>query len=59
MASFNNCIFGTRESVGLSTSPVNPEIAICVAVSGKGLTLLDLRMSLPADFLYDVSFEVF
>lgn len=33
-------------------------MAVSVAVNGKGLTLLDLRMPLPLDFVYDVSLSL-
>lgn len=43
----------------LATHPALPHLAACPAVNGRGITLLDLRMPLPLDFIYDVSAELF
>lgn len=55
LLAYDNCAYGGRERSGLATDPVCPNMAVSVAVNGKGLTLLDLRMPLPLDFVYDVS----
>jgi hypothetical protein len=55
LLAYDNCAFNGRDRTGLATDPVCPNMAVSVAVNGKGLTLLDLRMPLPLDFLYDVS----
>ncbi|XP_050692880.1 uncharacterized protein LOC126983809 [Eriocheir sinensis] len=38
----------------LATHPALPHLAACPAVNGRGITLLDLRMPLPLDFIYDI-----
>jgi len=52
---YDNCAASGRDRTGLATDPRSPNIAVSVAVNGKGLTLLDLRMPLPLDYVYDVS----
>lgn len=54
LLAYDNCAFGGRERSGLAADPVCPNMAVSVAVNGKGLTLLDLRMPLPLDFVYDL-----
>ena len=54
LVAYDNCAFSGRDRTGLATHPLCPNMAVCVAVNGKGLTLLDLRMPLPLDFIYDV-----
>ncbi|KAF4517462.1 hypothetical protein B566_EDAN004501 [Ephemera danica] len=54
MLAYDNCAFNGRDRTGLATDPICPNMAVSVAVNGKGLTLLDLRMPLPLDFLYDL-----
>lgn len=51
---YDNCAFSGRDRTGLAADPACPNIAVSVAVNGKGLTLLDLRMPLPLDFVYDL-----
>ncbi|CAB3368969.1 uncharacterized protein LOC135934438 [Cloeon dipterum] len=58
LLSYDNCAFNGRDRTGLATDPVCPNMAVSVAVNGKGLTLLDLRMPLPLDFLYDLHSSV-
>lgn len=54
LISYDNCAFNGRDRTGLAADPICPNMAVCVCVNGKGLTLFDLRMPLPLDFLYDV-----
>lgn len=55
LLAYDNCAFSGRDRTGLATDPLCPNMAVSVAVNGKGLTLLDLRMPLPLDFVHDVS----
>ncbi|KAE9532922.1 hypothetical protein AGLY_009350 [Aphis glycines] len=55
LLAYDNCAASGRDRTGLATDPTSPNIAVSVAVNGKGLTLLDLRMPLPLDYVYDVS----
>ena len=56
LLAYDNCAYnGNGNRTGLATDPAGVNLAICVAVNGKGLTLVDLRMPLPLDFIYDVS----
>jgi len=55
LLAYDNCAASGRDRTGLATDPTSPNIAVSVAVNGRGLTLLDLRMPLPLDYLYDVS----
>lgn len=52
--SYDNCAFNGRDRAGLAADPSNPQVVACSCVNGKGLTLFDLRMQLPLDFLYDI-----
>ncbi|KAL0276874.1 UNVERIFIED_CONTAM: hypothetical protein PYX00_004345 [Menopon gallinae] len=54
LLAYDNCAFSGRDRTGLATDPLCPNMAVSVAVNGKGLTLLDLRMPLPLDFVYDL-----
>lgn len=56
---YDNCAYSGRDRTGLATHPACPNMAVCVAVNGNGLTLLDLRMPLPLDFFYDVRFNFY
>jgi len=51
---YDNCAYSGRDRSGIATDPACPNMAVSVAVNGKGLTLIDLRMPLPLDFVYDV-----
>ena len=51
---FDNCAVNARDRIPLATDPVCPHLAVCVCVNGKGLTLFDLRMPLPLDFVLDL-----
>lgn len=54
LLAYDNCAFSGQDRTGLAADPVCPNMAVSVAVNGKGLTLLDLRMPLPLDFVYDL-----
>ncbi|KAK6635050.1 hypothetical protein RUM44_000299 [Polyplax serrata] len=54
LLAYDNCAFSGRDRTGLATDPLCPNMAVSVAVNGKGLTLLDLRMPLPLDFVHDL-----
>lgn len=53
--SYENCAFSGRERSALATDPLCSYNAVSTYVNGKGMTLYDLRMPLPMDFLFDVS----
>ncbi|XP_064485882.1 uncharacterized protein LOC135398401 isoform X3 [Ornithodoros turicata] len=46
--------FNGRDRGSLAADPICPNMAVCSCVNGKGLTLFDLRMPLPLDFVYDL-----
>ncbi|KAF8785909.1 uncharacterized protein LOC129959462 isoform X2 [Argiope bruennichi] len=52
--SYDNCAFNGRDRAALAADPLNPHMAVCSCVNGKGLTIFDLRMPLPLDFVYDL-----
>ncbi|XP_071444368.1 uncharacterized protein [Hetaerina americana] len=54
LLAYDNCAFSGRDRTGLAADPACPNVAVSVAVNGKGFTLLDLRMPLPLDFVYDL-----
>lgn len=54
LISYDNCAFNGRDRTGLAADPISPNMAVCVCVNGKGLSLFDLRMPLPLDFIYDL-----
>lgn len=55
---YDNCAFNGRDNkVPLAADPYCPHFAVCSCVNGKGLTLFDLRMPLPLDFVFDVSIK--
>uniref|UniRef100_A0A023G8I9 Putative wd40 domain protein n=1 Tax=Amblyomma triste TaxID=251400 RepID=A0A023G8I9_AMBTT len=51
---YDNCAFDTRERASLAADPICPNMAVCSSANGRGLTLFDLRMPLPLDFVYDL-----
>lgn len=51
--SYENCAFSGRERSALATDPLCSYNAVSTYVNGKGMTLYDLRMPLPMDFLFD------
>lgn len=50
-----NCTASGRNRSGLATDPVSPNIAATVSKNGRGITLLDMRMPLPLDYVYEVN----
>ncbi|RWS01659.1 hypothetical protein B4U79_07745, partial [Dinothrombium tinctorium] len=53
---YDNCAFNGRDGkVPLAADPYCPHFAVCSCVNGKGLTLFDLRMPLPLDFVFDIT----
>lgn len=59
LLTYDNCAFSGKDRTGLATDPSSPNLAVAVSVNGKGLTLLDLRMPLPLDYVYDVYPTIF
>ena len=54
---YDNCAYSSiRDRTPLAINPESPNIAACSYVNGKGVTIIDLRMPLPLDFIFDVSF---
>ena len=51
--------FNGRDRTGLNIDPSSPNMVVCCCVNGKGLTLFDLRMPLPLDFLYEVMLYIY
>ena len=52
-------VYNGPDRTGLAVdSQTGPNIATCCCVNGRGLSMFDLRMPLPMDFIYDVSFFV-
>lgn len=50
-------VYNGPDRTGLAVdSQTGPNIATCCCVNGRGLSMFDLRMPLPMDFIYDVSF---
>lgn len=52
---YDNCAFFSKDRIALSTDPNNPNVAVCNCSDGKSLTLLDIRMPMPREFLFNVS----
>jgi len=53
VSAYDNCVYSGRDRTGLAAHPICPFMAVCVAVNGKGISLIDFRMPLPLDFIYD------
>ena len=52
-------VYNGPDRTGLAVdSQAGPNIATCCCVNGRGLSMFDLRMPLPMDFIYDVSFFI-
>ncbi|KAH8032554.1 hypothetical protein HPB51_026007 [Rhipicephalus microplus] len=51
---YDNCAYDTKDRASLAADPICPNMAVCSSANGKGLTLFDLRMPLPLDFVYDL-----
>ena len=58
LIAYDNCAYNGRDRSALAADPICPYMAVTVCVNGKGITLFDLRMPLPLDFMYDVSVDV-
>ena len=57
--SFDNCAYPAhRERIPLAVDPICPYIAVCSCVNGRGLSLFDLRMPLPLEFLFELHTSV-
>ncbi|UXI20871.1 hypothetical protein NH340_JMT06814 [Sarcoptes scabiei] len=55
---YDNCAFSSsRDRTPLAVYPHCPNIAACAYINGKGITVLDLRMPLPLDFIFDFHAE--
>lgn len=54
IVAYDNCSHSGRDRTGIAADPLCPNMAVTVTVNGRGLTLIDLRMPLPLDFIYDV-----
>lgn len=52
---YDNCVSPGEGRQPLVMHPGQPYLAACITVNARGITLLDLRMPLPFDFIYDVS----
>lgn len=55
--SYENAAFAGREygrSIPMACDPSSSHMAVCCCISGKGLTLFDMRMPLPLDFVLDL-----
>lgn len=52
---YDNCVSPGEGRQPLVMHPDLPYLAACITVNARGITLLDLRMPLPLDFIYDVS----
>ena len=49
-------VYNGPDRTGLAVdAQTGPNIAACCCVNGRGLSIFDLRMPLPLDFIYDVS----
>ena len=52
-------VYNGPDRTGLAVdSQTGPNIATCCCVNGRGLSMFDLRMPLPMDFIYDVSYFI-
>lgn len=54
LLAYDNCVSPMEARQPLATHPALPHLAACPAVNSRGITLLDLRMPLPLDFIYDL-----
>ncbi|CAG0892186.1 unnamed protein product [Darwinula stevensoni] len=54
LIAYDNCAYNGRDRSALAADPICPYMAVTVCVNGKGITLFDLRMPLPLDFMYDL-----
>lgn len=56
--SYENCVGHCRGRAALATDPNNPNMVVCCGPNGKSLNLLDIRMPLPCEFLFDLHTSV-
>ena len=56
---YENSVYASPARQPVATHPESPNLAACVTVNGKGITLFDLRMPLPLDFLVDVRISAY
>ncbi|RMX52814.1 hypothetical protein pdam_00012212, partial [Pocillopora damicornis] len=55
IVSYDNCVYNGPDRTGLAVDiQAGPNIAACCCVNGRGLSIFDLRMPLPLDFIYDL-----
>lgn len=52
---YDNCTFNGRDRAAIAVDPVSPNYVITTCPNGRGVTIIDLRMPLPLDFISDVS----
>lgn len=56
---FSLGVYNGPDRTGLAVDiQAGPNIAACCCVNGRGLSIFDLRMPLPLDFIYDVSYSL-
>ncbi|XP_075586132.1 uncharacterized protein LOC124490657 [Dermatophagoides farinae] len=56
---YDSCAYiPSRDRTPLAVDPESPNIAACSYVNGKGVTILDLRMPLPLDFIFDFHTDI-
>ena len=56
---FSSGVYNGPDRTGLAVDiQAGPNIAACCCVNGRGLSIFDLRMPLPLDFIYDVSYSL-
>ena len=56
---FLSGVYNGPDRTGLAVDiQAGPNIAACCCVNGRGLSIFDLRMPLPLDFIYDVSYSL-
>ncbi|XP_069169465.1 uncharacterized protein [Procambarus clarkii] len=54
LLAYDNCASPVDVRQPLIVHPSLPYLAACTTVNARGITLLDLRMPLPLDFIYDL-----
>lgn len=54
LLAYDNCANPADTRQPLAVHPALPHLAACPTVNARGITLLDLRMPLPLDFIYDL-----
>lgn len=52
-------VYNGPDRTGLAVDvQAGPNIVACCCVNGRGLSMFDLRMPIPMDFIYDVSYKI-